>query len=99
MAVEEIFEVGTRSFESRRLDVCQVVGNDIELRLHGRHSGGGGIEGLNAHESDFLIWGEYLVLAEARFVVVQAGAMWLRVLSSLALRVGVFVRHLLARLA
>ncbi len=41
--IEQVFEVRTIFLEARRVDVRQVVGDHIELRLHCLHAGGSGV--------------------------------------------------------
>ena len=43
--VEQILKLDLAFFESRRVDVREVVGNVIKVGLLGLHSGGGGVKG------------------------------------------------------
>ena len=53
LAIEQVFEVCTILFETRRVDIGHVIGNHVELGLKGFHASGSGIKSLNAHDYGF----------------------------------------------
>jgi hypothetical protein len=42
--IEQILEFNFAAFETRGVDIGQVVGNDIQVHLLGLHPGSGGVE-------------------------------------------------------
>ena len=49
MFVEQVFKIGAVTLERSGIHVGQIVGDHVQLGLHGIHAGSRGVESLHAH--------------------------------------------------